>query len=321
VNRFYFMRDVLVGGVGVEGGRSHSSLQRVIDSVAIEVLKSVSLLHSVGNSISVQVVQASSLSSLQVVGNSVSVSVVQTSLESRETGSLSIRSLSLEAVWDSVSVEVESLRSREHSLRLETRLETGGLIHASLELIGDAISIEIGESSGIGSGGRRSESHVVHGQDSVVNSRGFDDLLVDGEGLLDEDGSVDLLVDDGLNFLDDLVDDGLMDDGGILDGSRHGGGNLSSRKVSGGRSLGQEGRVVLDDGSSSLSRQDGFSDLGGDDFSLSHGLDDFVDIELLSLSLDDGLDLDDFLSLVDLVDDGRLLDALDHGGSLSDIDD
>jgi len=155
----------------------------------------------------------------------------------------------------------------------------------------------------------------------VVRVGGLDDLIIDGQGLLDENGSVDLLVDDGLHLFDDPVDDGLVNDGGIGDSLGHGGGNLSGREVGGSRSLSQEGRVVLDDGGSSLGSQVDFSDLGGDNLSLSDGLDDLIDVELLSLSVDDRLDLDDFLSLVDFVDDGGLLDSLDEGGSLSDIDD
>jgi len=309
-------------------------LHSVRDSISVEIVEASSrgegLLKVVGDSVHVSIVQASlesseaslavSSLSLEAVGNSVSVEIVESSeLLSSKTG-LSIRSLSLEVVGDSVSVKVQSLRSREHSLGLETRLEASGLVHASLELIGDSISIEIGESSGVGSGGR-SDSHVVHGQDSVVDSRGLDDLLIDGKSLLDEDGSVDLLVDDGLDFLDDLVNDGLMDDGGILDGSRHGGGDLSGRELGGHRSLGQESRVVLDDGGSGLSWESNLADFGGDDLSLSHGLNDLIDVELLSLSVDDGLDLNDFLGLVDFMDDGGLLNTLHHGGCLSDIDD
>jgi len=97
--------------------------------------------------------------------------------------------------------------------------------------------------------------------------------------------------------------------------------DISGGEVSWSGSLSQEGRVVLDDGSSGLSWENGLSNFGGNDLSLSDGLDDLIDIELLSLSVDDGLDLDDFLSLVDFVDDGGLLDSLDEGGSLSDIDD
>jgi len=209
----------------------------------------MSLLHSVGNSISVEIVQASSVSSLQVVGNSVAVSVVQASLESTEASSLSIRSLSFERVGNSVSVEIESLRSREDSLRLETRLEASGLVHASLELIGNSVSVQIGEASD------GSSTQVSHGKDSVVSVRSFNDLLVDGQSLLDQDGSVNLLVDDRLHLLNDLVDDGLVNDWSIGHSLRHGCSNLSGGEVSWSRSLSKEDRVVLDDGSSCLSRK------------------------------------------------------------------
>jgi len=155
----------------------------------------------------------------------------------------------------------------------------------------------------------------------VVSVGSLDNLLVDGQSLFDENGSVDLLVDDWLNFFDDSVDNGFVNDGSIGDSLAHSGGNLSSGEVAGSRSLGQKGRVVFDDDGSSLCGENSLSDFGGNDLSLSHGLDDFIDVELLSLSVDDGLDLNDFLSLVDLVNDGGLLDALDHGGSLSDIND
>jgi hypothetical protein len=185
-----------------------------------------------------------------------------------------------------------------------------------LELVGDSISVKIGES---GSGGDRSNSKISHGQDSLVSMGSLDDLLIDGKSLLDEDWSVDLLVDNRLDFLDDLVDNGLVDNGGILNDGRSSGQNLLGGEISWGRSSSQECGVVLDNGSSGLSGKNGLSDLGGHNFSFLHGLNNFVDIELFSLSFNDGLDLDDFLSLVDFVDNGVLLDLLDDDGSLSEI--
>jgi hypothetical protein len=76
----------------------------------------------------------------------------------------------------------------------------------------------------------------------------------------------------------------------------------------------------LDDGGSSLSGKNSLSDFGGDNLSFSHGLDDFVDIELLSFSLDDGLDLNDLFGLVNFVDNSGLLNSLDDSGGLSNVD-
>jgi hypothetical protein len=101
-----------------------------------------------------------------------------------------------------------------------------------LELIGDSVSVKIGESSG-GSGGNGSNSEISHGQDGVMSMGSLDDLLVDGKSLLDEHWSIDFLVDDGLDLLDDLVDDGLVNDGSILDDGRSSGDNLSGREIGG----------------------------------------------------------------------------------------
>jgi hypothetical protein len=188
-----------------------------------------------------------------------------------------------------------------------------------LELIGNSISVEIGESSG--GGGDGSDSKISHGQYILVDVWGLDDLLIDGESLLDEDWSIDLLVDDWLDFLDDLVDNGLVDNGSILDNGRSSSQDLFGGEISGSRSSSKECGVILDNDCSSLSGKHGRSNFGCDNFSLSHGLDDFVDIELFSLSFNDGLDLDDFLSLVHFMDNGGFLDLLDDDGSFSDIDD
>jgi hypothetical protein len=185
-----------------------------------------------------------------------------------------------------------------------------------LELVWDSISVEISVSSG----GDGSDSKISHGQDILVDMGSLDDLLVDGKSLLDENGSIDLLVDDGLDFLDDLVNDGLVDDWSILDDGRSSGSNLSGGEIGGSRSSSQECRVILDNGGSSLSGENSLSDLGGDNFSFSHGLNDLIDIELFSLSLNDGLDLNDLFGLVNLVDNGRLLDLLDDDGGFSYID-
>lgn len=149
---------------------------------------------------------------------------------------------------------------------------------------------------------------------------GFNNLLIDGKGLLNKDGSVNLLVNDRLHFLDDLVNNGLVDDGSILDGLRSSGGDFSGREIGRGRSLGEESGIVLHDGGSGLGGQGSISYFGGNDFSFSHWLHDFINIELFSLSFNDWLDLKDFLGFVDLMNDGCLFDSLDHDWGFSDID-
>jgi hypothetical protein len=148
----------------------------------------------------------------------------------------------------------------------------------------------------------------------------LDDFLVDGKSLLDEHWSIHFLVDDWLNFLDDLVNDSLVDNWGILNDGRSSGQDFLGGEISWGRSSSEECRVVLDNDSSSLGGKHSRSNFGSHDFSFLHGLDNFVDIELISFSFNDGLDLNDFLGLVDFMDNGGLLDLLDDDGGFSDID-
>jgi len=154
------------------------------------------------------------------------------------------------------------------------------------------------------------DSAILHGSCLTVDGGGVDVLLVDGLSVLDDGGLDDVALQDGLNLLDDSLLDHLVDDGGMCDLAAHGGIGMNAGCM-----------VVLLNGGSSL--DDGLAVLGGQlalvyegglNLGLVEHLGDLLDIELLALSVDDGLDLLLLHGVESLVNDDVLLNVLDDGG-------
>lgn len=113
------------------------------------------------------------------------------------------------------------------------------------------------------------------------------DLLVYGLCLLDQCGHDDVLLEHGLDLLDHglldhFIHDGLVDDLGFEGGIDLDGGELDVL---------WDGCGLLYDDLADLGGELSGLDDGGGDLGLVESLGDLADLELLSLAVDDGLDL------------------------------
>ncbi len=146
---------------------------------------------------------------------------------------------------------------------------------------------------------------------------GFNDLLVDGLHLLDDVRLNHFPVDNGLDFMDDILVDGFLNDRSVDLGRMH--------RRQRGRS-GVQLRLLDNlsglfyNGSSHLSGELSVVDLSGLDFSLVERLSYLVDLSLFSFSVNDGLDHFLLYCLDLLLDYSWLLHTVCNGNNTRKID-
>jgi len=204
-------------------------------------------------------------------------------------------------VWDTVVVSIVSGESSEGSNSVTLAESASGLSDV------ESLALECGQVSA-------DDSTVYHGGDASGHVWCLDDLLVDGLCVLDHGRLDDVTLQHGLDLFDDGLLDDFIDDGCVDDLRSQGGIDLTRwcDVVLG------DGGTSLDDGLAALGWELALLDESGLDLSLVHQLCHLLDIELLALSVDDGLDLLLLYRVDVLVNDHILLDGLHDGGLGSD---